>query len=87
MVCSSCVIGAFFGKHWVVDRPATLLVALADLVKWLTHRDAVHGHRGVARFDFRSSAPDQDVELLRSFPKENGPMRFPSQPVMDPSQN
>ena len=30
--------GLVFGRHWVVDRvpvPATLLAALADLVKWL----------------------------------------------------
>jgi hypothetical protein len=37
MACSSFVIGGrVFGRHWVVDRvPATLLAALADLVKWL----------------------------------------------------
>jgi hypothetical protein len=72
MVCSSCVIGGpFFGKHWVVDRvPATLLVALADLVKWLdASRMPSMVIGGVAASILGRPRLTQDVDALAILPE------------------
>lgn len=72
MVCSSCVIGGpYFGRHWVVDRvPTTLLAALADLVKWLDASgmpSMVIG--GVAASVLGRPRLTQDVDALAVLPE------------------
>jgi hypothetical protein len=71
-VCSSFVIGGpVFGRHCVVDRvPATLLAALADLMKWLDATNMpsmVIG--GVAASVLGQPRLTQDVDALAILPE------------------
>jgi hypothetical protein len=71
-VCSSFVIGGpVFGRHWVVDRvPATLLAALADLVKWLdTTKIPSMIIGGVAASVLGRPRLTQDVDALAILPE------------------
>jgi len=72
MGCNSFAIGGpAFGRHWVVDRvPATLLAALADLVKWLDDAkmpSMVIG--GVAASVLGRPRLTQDVDALAILPE------------------
>lgn len=71
-MCSSFVIdGPGFGRHWVVDPvPATLLAALADLMKWLDAAripSVVIG--GVAASVLGRPRLTQDVDALAILPE------------------
>ncbi len=71
-MCSSFVTGGpVFGRHCVVDRvPATLLAALADLVKWLDATNMpsmVIG--GVAASVLGQPRLTQDVDVLAILPE------------------
>jgi hypothetical protein len=61
--CNSFAIGGLlFGRHWVVDRvPATLLAALADLVKWKDLQD-IEG--------LLAAHPDADIVAVRRWVRE-----------------
>jgi hypothetical protein len=77
-VFSSFVIGGpVFGRHCVVDRvPATLLAALADLMKWL---DAANMPSmiigGVAASVLGQPRLTQDVDALAILPEGSIPTR------------
>jgi hypothetical protein len=63
--------GPVFGRHWVVDPvPATLLVALADLVKWLdTTRMPSMVIGGVAASVLGRPRLTQDIDALAILPE------------------